>query len=149
MEFMFALCLPREAGSVPVVRHMIGATLRHLGVEDGCVSDVELAVTEACSNVLKHAEGADEYEVAIEVTDHRATLRIKDEGVGFEQSPRERSALELLEEKGRGIPLMEGLADEVDFTTDSEGRNVVVLTKALQLQMDSALIRLASAGYSG
>lgn len=148
MELTFALCLPRDAASVPVVRHMVATTLCHLGVEGDCVSDVEVAVAEACSNVLKHAAGSEEYEVTIDVTDHHATLRIKDGGSGFNHAAHERSALESLEERGRGIRLMHGLTDAVTFTTDAEGRNVVELTKTLQLEGDSALITLAPSNGS-
>src|ERR1035437_4804622 len=54
------LCLvfPREALRVPVMRRVLGDTLRRLGAadEDG-IADLLLAVTEACTNVIRHGRG--------------------------------------------------------------------------------------------
>lgn len=54
MNVKFCLVFPREALSVPVMRHVLGDTLRDLGADDDGVADLLLAVTEACSNVVKH-----------------------------------------------------------------------------------------------
>src|SRR5258707_12755 len=51
----FCLVFPRESLSVPVMRRVLGDTLRSLGVDERCISDLLLAVTEACTNVLRHA----------------------------------------------------------------------------------------------
>lgn len=48
------LLFQRQALSVPVMRHMLGDTLRALGAEDQGVNDLLLAVTEACTNVVRH-----------------------------------------------------------------------------------------------
>jgi anti-sigma regulatory factor (Ser/Thr protein kinase) len=50
----FCLAFQREALSIPVMRRVLGGILRTLGVDGGSVSDILLAATEACSNVLRH-----------------------------------------------------------------------------------------------
>jgi serine/threonine-protein kinase RsbW len=50
----FCLTFQREPLSVPVTRHVLGSILHSVGVDDTCVSDLLLASTEACSNVLRH-----------------------------------------------------------------------------------------------
>ena len=50
----FCLAFRREALSVPVTRRVLGDVLRNAGVDDDSVSDILLAATEACSNVLRH-----------------------------------------------------------------------------------------------
>jgi serine/threonine-protein kinase RsbW len=54
----FCLVFQREALSVPVMRRVLGDTLRRLGAadEDG-IADLLLAVTEACTNVIRHGRG--------------------------------------------------------------------------------------------
>jgi len=63
----FCLVFPREALSVPVMRHVLGDTLRDLGADDDGVADLLLAVTEACSNVVKHGGPGQRYEVLASV----------------------------------------------------------------------------------
>ncbi|MEO5873698.1 MAG: ATP-binding protein, partial [Streptosporangiaceae bacterium] len=58
----FSLALPREAMSVPVIRRVLGDALRGLGVSEDCISDILVAASEACTNVVRHSTMA-EYEV--------------------------------------------------------------------------------------
>lgn len=54
MDMKFCLAFQREALSVPVTRRVLGDILRAVGVDEDSVSDILLAATEACSNVLRH-----------------------------------------------------------------------------------------------
>jgi anti-sigma regulatory factor (Ser/Thr protein kinase) len=54
VDVKFCLVFQREALSVPVTRRVLGDILRTLGADDDSVSDILLAATEACSNVLRH-----------------------------------------------------------------------------------------------
>lgn len=63
----FCLVFPHEALSVPVMRHVLGDTLRGLGADDDGVADLLLAVTEACTNVLKHGGPGRSYEIVASV----------------------------------------------------------------------------------
>ncbi len=66
----FCLVFQREALSVPVMRRVLGDTLRRLGAadEDG-IADLLLAVTEACTNVIRHGRGGpgSRYEVVASI----------------------------------------------------------------------------------
>src|SRR3954463_5699460 len=54
------LTLPARAENVAVVRHAIGGLGEALDLDPQTLSDVKLAVTEACTNVVVHAyEGGD------------------------------------------------------------------------------------------
>ena len=50
----FCLVFQCETLSVPVMRRVLGDTLRGLGVDEESVYDILLAATEACTNVLTH-----------------------------------------------------------------------------------------------
>lgn len=56
MEISLDLQLPRDAASVPATRRLLDAALAALGVEDQIRDDIEVMLTEACTNVIKHAE---------------------------------------------------------------------------------------------
>lgn len=64
----FCLVFPHEALSVPVMRHVLGDTLRGLGADEEGVGDLLLAVTEACTNVLKHGGSGLRYEIVATVS---------------------------------------------------------------------------------
>ena len=81
-DVRFCLVFPREALSIPVMRHVLGDTLARLGVADDSVSDLLLAVTEACTNVLRHAGPGRRYEVVARVGRNRCVLQVLDNGRG-------------------------------------------------------------------
>lgn len=80
----FCLVLPRESLSVPVMRRVLGDTLRRLGVEAHSVDDLLLAVTEACTNVLLHAGPGRRYELVAHVSSTRCVIEVLDSGRGFD-----------------------------------------------------------------
>ena len=94
-DVRFCLVFPREAISVPVVRHVLGDTLTKLGVRDESISDLLLAVTEACTNVLRHSGPGRGYEVVAAVGKNHCVLQVVDNGRGFDPAwlPARRAAM--------------------------------------------------------
>ncbi len=84
MDARFCLVFPRETISVPVVRHVLGETLDRLGVDEECIADLLLAVTEACTNVLRHSGPGFRYEVTATVGPQSCVLEVVDNGRGFD-----------------------------------------------------------------
>lgn len=151
MEIHFSLCLPRDEESVPVVRHICRDALAELGVEKGCVGDVELAVTEACTNVLKHASGTgDQYEVSVAIADDDCVIRVIDSGSGFDHATVDReTAVAGGAESGRGVFLMANLVDQLEFISKPAVGTVVHLEKKLTLTASSVLRKLHRAAAPG
>lgn len=148
MHILFTLCLPRDEASVPIVRRICGKALRNLGVRGVCVDDIELAVTEACTNVLKHARNStDEYEVTLRVDEQTSVIRVVDNtNSRFDHhSVTPEATFEPDAESGRGIYLMHALVDDLRFESKPEAGTVVRLEKELELEEGSMLGRLASA----
>jgi serine/threonine-protein kinase RsbW len=83
VDVKFCLMFPREAVSVPVMRRVLGDTLRDLGVDAGAVDDLLLAVTEACTNVLQHSGQGHRYEVVASVSEGGCLVEVVDSGAGF------------------------------------------------------------------
>ncbi|MFN2526561.1 MAG: ATP-binding protein [Actinomycetota bacterium] len=138
------MSLPRDAVSVPVVRHICRDALKTLGVEGSCIEDIELAVTEACTNVLKHASDSDgAYEVEVKLDETFSTIRVMDRGSGFADSGTVPTTEEP-SEGGRGIHLMKALVDDLRFSARPERGTVLQLEKGLVLKQDSILQRLGS-----
>ena len=145
MTIVFTLCLPRDRASVPVVRHLLHSSMDKLGVEGDCLSDMELAVTEACTNVLQHAAGTDDdYEVAVEVNETMCEIRVTDGGAGFDHGAA-RGMASTSAESGRGIQLMKALVDRVQFLSRPQDGTIVHLVKELELRDNSVLRSLGAA----
>jgi serine/threonine-protein kinase RsbW len=143
MRIAYTLCLPRDEASVPVVRYLLGGSLQKLGVSEEDLSDIEIALTEACTNVLRHAaNGEDEYDVEIGIEDMRCEISVTDRGHGFDHKSLTRKA-GASEERGRGIQLMRALVDGVEFESKPADGTVVHLAKGLHIAPGSPLGRLA------
>jgi serine/threonine-protein kinase RsbW len=75
-DVRFCLVLPSEALSVPVMRRVLGGALLGFGADEDCVSDILLAASEACTNVLRHGGRSTEYEVSASVAKNACFLEI-------------------------------------------------------------------------
>ncbi|MEV0383571.1 ATP-binding protein [Nonomuraea sp. NPDC050643] len=127
---MIALRLPRDAASVPLIRQMLDGTLRSLGVEPQVRDDIELMLTEACSNVIRHAVPSDDYMVSATVHDDMCFIKVVDTGGGFR--PGDVPEPDPGAEHGRGLQIMRALADDIRFTNRRENGAVVCLEKRLR-----------------
>ena len=146
MTITFSLSLPRDELSVPVVRQLCRKALADLGVLGSCVGDIEVAVTEACTNVLKHAQGTKtSYDVEIAVHDAECDIRVIDSGGGFDHATKGHEEALAGDEAGRGILLMRSLVDSVHFASIPEQGTIVHLHKHLDLTDGSILKQLTSA----
>lgn len=135
-----SVSLPRESSSVPVVRRLAAQALRAFGVHDEDVHDVELAITEACANVIDHAAETDSYDVKVEMAADRCTITVVDQGSGFDATavpgrPDDDS------EVGRGVALMRALVDNVAFRNEPQAGTVVHMVKALAYDEEHPLHR--------
>src|SRR4051812_25327204 len=77
---MLTLRLPRDSLSVPVIRHLTRYALTEVGVLDEVTDDVELAVAEACANVLTHSGPGDSYDVSVTIGPEECEIRVVDIG---------------------------------------------------------------------
>jgi serine/threonine-protein kinase RsbW len=116
----------RELLSVPVMRRVLGDTLRGIGLTEDSVDDILLAATEACTNVVLHAGQSAPYTVAATVDDAACRVEVADSGLGW--SPRRRSRDRgPLAESGRGFEIMQACVDAVTLrSAPGEGTQVVL-----------------------
>ena len=83
------LSLPARARNIAVVRRALEAVAEELALPRRLVEDMRLAVTEACTNVVRHAYTGDE-------ADDQSALRV-------ELRPQPRGMLVVVEDRGRGV----------------------------------------------
>lgn len=143
MQISYSINLPRDALSVPVVRRICRGTMLELGVTRSCVSEIALAVTEACANVIQHSSDTeDDYEVSIGVNEQLCEIRVVDTGRGFDSDSLSDTEVDASSERGRGIRLMRALVDNVRFESEPEAGTIVHLQKRVELEPASPLLTL-------
>src|SRR6201995_4545754 len=76
VEIKMVLYLPRDAASVPISRQVLDGCLQTLGVTPDTRTDIALALSEACANVIQHADPADEYEVLARASNGRCVIEV-------------------------------------------------------------------------
>jgi anti-sigma regulatory factor (Ser/Thr protein kinase) len=118
------LVLPARAENVAVVRHALGALGETLEIDSRTLSDIKLAITEACTNVVVHAyddaEGPMEIDACLQA-DRTLTVVVRDEGRGI--APRTDSP-----GLGLGLPLIATLSESVELGRDADDRTEVRMT---------------------
>jgi anti-sigma regulatory factor (Ser/Thr protein kinase) len=120
------LTLPARAENVSVIRHVLGAFAESLRLPDDLVEDLRLAVTEACTNVVRHAyppELPGPVEVVIRPSEERVNVVVADQGRGIGTSSDANGP-------GLGLPLIAAIADEVELQPVPGGGSRVAMTFA-------------------
>jgi serine/threonine-protein kinase RsbW len=115
MLVRIALDLPDDTASVPLCRHATRVILEHLNIPSDRRYEIELALGEAATNVVRHAypHPGHQYRVELEISDSKVCLAVMDQGQGFA-----REAVPDPDEEqlgGRGIQLIEQIADVAWF----------------------------------
>ncbi|MDX6273889.1 MAG: serine/threonine-protein kinase RsbW [Frankiales bacterium] len=137
MELRLTLFLPRDELSIPVVRRTLDGALKALGVPRDEAHDIEVAVSEACTNVLDHVEQGEEYEITCSVSEDLAQIEVVDTGSGFDSEGLGRVEAEHTAEEGRGIQLIRALTDHVQFETRPGDGSIVRFAKRLNLPQNA------------
>ena len=116
----FEVTLPAEPGKLVILRRLMERWLISKGFGHDIIYDVLAATGEAAANAIEHAYGPDggRFTVLGELDGERLTMRIIDGG-GWRQ-PRGH-------ERGRGLPLMEGLVTEMTMTPSAKGTSIELM----------------------
>lgn len=139
IERKFMLKVPSSTENLALIREFVGSIAQQSGFDTSDIGKLELAIDEACANVIEHAYGHDiSKEVIIRATLDDETLRIdvEDTGRGFDPKLIEQEKLEQLVNKrrsgGLGMRLMKTLMDEVHYEIEPGKKNELHMVKKLR-----------------
>jgi serine/threonine-protein kinase RsbW len=130
MRMSVRLNLPREVDSVPAVRRLLRAALATLRVDRQAGADLEIALTEACANVVKHADGAENFEVHLDVAQDRCSIDVVDDGSGFDTAAASAESPSSASENGRGLLLIKALAENVRMQSSARTGSLIHFEKS-------------------
>lgn len=103
-------------------------------LSDETLHDLKLALTEACTNSVRHAYdggGHGSVEIVYELEPDRLVVEVGDAGAGFDPEPFLDGAERELAEGGLGIAIIRALADEVEIAERSGGGSRLRFVKLL------------------
>jgi serine/threonine-protein kinase RsbW len=154
MSIWWSLHLRREAATVPLARRMLLGAMDSAGVDSEISYDLAVALSEACANAVEHGDGArtDGYRVTACIDGDTCHVEVTDAGPGFPGVRADRPATTAPPpggpearpaeaEHGRGLFLIESLADHVRFANRPHHGGAVVSFDKILKWRDDALVR--------
>jgi serine/threonine-protein kinase RsbW len=119
------LTIPAKAEYISLSRLALSGLSRVRSFPDETLADLKLALTEACSNSVRHAyeDGEGHVDISFELRDDRLIVEVADDGTGFEPGDVDgNGGDEELSEGGLGIAIIRSIADEVEIGGGPDGR---------------------------
>jgi serine/threonine-protein kinase RsbW len=128
------LTIPARAEYITLVRLALTAIARVRPLPEETLSDLKLALTEACTNSVRHAyqEGrTGVVEVIYQLEPDRLVVEIVDDGEGFKPEDLELTGNGDLSEGGLGIAIIRAVVDEVEIGARETGGSRLRFVKFL------------------
>jgi|SRR5215510_1218080 len=139
IERKFTLKVPSSTENLALIRDFVTSVGKQARMSDSDVSNLELAVDEACANVIEHAYGFDiskEVIVRAIVDGDEVKISVIDMGRGFDpEKLKSESLKELVSQRktgGLGIRLIKSLMDEVSYEIIPGQKNELHMTKKIR-----------------
>jgi serine phosphatase RsbU (regulator of sigma subunit)/putative methionine-R-sulfoxide reductase with GAF domain/anti-sigma regulatory factor (Ser/Thr protein kinase) len=138
---MRTVIFPARFEQLEAIREFAAEAAKDAGMDEGDIYAVELAIDEACTNIIEHAyEGQDggDIECTCDTDGICLTVVIRDHGKPFDPStvaePDLEADLESRRVGGLGIFLIKQLMDEVHFEPLGEAGNVLTMVKRQKIK---------------
>jgi serine/threonine-protein kinase RsbW len=139
IEQTFSLEVPSSTGNLALIRDFVTRVGSQAGLDEMEIGNLELAVDEACANVIEHAYEHDHSkQVVIRAVFDEETLRIEvvDTGKGFDPQAVQDADIRRLaaarKTGGLGLRLIKTLMDEVHYEVIPGTKNELVMVKRLR-----------------
>ncbi len=119
------LTIPAKAEYITLCRLALTGLSRLRDLPDETLADLKLALTEACSNSVRHAYADDDagvVEIVYELQPDRLVIEVADNGEGFDPAVAADAEAGDMTEGGLGIAIIRSIADELEIGTREGGR---------------------------
>ena len=133
-ERFVRLSIPARAEYITLGRLALTAIARVRPFSAETLSDLKLALTEACTNSVRHAyrEGrSGTVEIVYQIEPDRLVVEVTDEGAGFQLEEGTLEGNGDLSEGGLGIAIIRAVADEVEIAAPESGGSRLRFVKFL------------------
>jgi len=116
------LTIPAKPEYITLVRLALSGLSRLRPLSEEVLGDLKLAVTEACTNSVRHGyeNGEGMVEILYELRPDRFVVVVSDDGPGFDASG-DRPMEDSLAEGGLGIAIIKAISDEFEAGERTDG----------------------------
>ena len=127
------LTIPAKPEYILLGRLALSSLARVQPLSDEELSDLKLALTEACTNSVRHAyvDGPGTVEIVYDLRPDRVVVEVTDSGEGFTPPEQREDDSAELAEGGLGIAIIRALADELEIGQRSGGGSRLRFVKLL------------------
>ncbi|MDU4936529.1 MAG: ATP-binding protein [Peptostreptococcaceae bacterium] len=115
---------------VGIIRLTTSGIANKIGFSIDDIEDMKVAVSEACTNAIKHSSD-DRFYITFNILDDGLNIEIKDNGVGCNIDLLGKPDLENPKENGLGIFIIQTLMDEVSIESSDNKGTIIKMTKYL------------------
>jgi serine/threonine-protein kinase RsbW len=144
MKKKYHLRIPSQTENLEIIREFVTKIARKVGFRDEETGKIELAVDEACTNVIEHAYGGEDkgdIEASVRIERGGLTITLVDHGKPFDPASVPEPTIiaddpSKIKTGGLGLHLMRKVMDEVTFSF-GDGRNTLVMVKRQPVQPES------------
>ncbi|MBN2105737.1 ATP-binding protein [bacterium] len=132
----YKLHIPSQTDNLELIRNFVSGVAKKVGFGNEDINKIELALDEACTNVIEHAYrdlDKGDIDIAIKVDYQKFVILVTDKGKSFPfkelEIPDMKQYLAELRVGGLGVYLMKSLMDEVEYHSEPGVKNEVRMVK--------------------
>jgi serine/threonine-protein kinase RsbW len=136
MDKVYQLSIPGRFDQLERVCHLIEQAAREAGLGEVEAGRCQLAVDEACTNVIEHGYGGEDrgvIDLVCQVREGELVVTILDHAAPFDPNqvpaPQLNASLDELKVGGLGIYLMRQVMDAVEFSAEAGGNRLVLVKR--------------------
>lgn len=131
-EQSYEIEIESDPNNLITIEEFVNYFAKDLGLSEEQLSVLLLAVTEAATNAIIHANKCDAsklVKINARIEDSKLIVKVKDEGKGFDPSklPDPTRPENLLKDSGRGVYLMKVYMDDVTYNKTPTGLETILV----------------------
>ena len=130
------MVFPGRLTSLPQISDFISETAERADFGSKAIYQMQLAVDEACTNIIEHGYGGDDrgdIDCSVIIGQQDVTIILRDRGKTFKMDqvpqPKLNVPLEELQPRGVGVFLMQQMMDEIKYERTNDAENVLSMVK--------------------
>lgn len=129
---LIRMTVPTDSSNISVVRMTASSIANRIGFNIEEIDDVKIAISEACTNVIKHSK-VDTFDLLFNQGTNFIEIEIKDLGVGYNLSKLKEPELGAnREDRGLGIYIIKMLMDEVVINSEMNMGTTIYMKKCME-----------------
>lgn len=129
--------LPRELEYLKIACNLASQVAQTIDKNEHFSNEIELAVSEAFTNAIKHADYTKEDDtltLSFKIFNNKLVISLRDKGKGFKLDSIPEPNFDKIPESGYGLYIIKKIMNKLSYVIDEDGYNVLVMEKSIPNQ---------------